>query len=298
MRRMIVTIGVVCFAVFAGGSAFATHCLEQSCTSGTYFWSAVTTDPCDITCDTASCTFSHSLAACDVCGANNPGREGPDGKCVICNHAGHGAVTIVGASISEIICGGDGDDRLEGRNGNDIIAGGAGNDTILGGNGNDDATGGTGYDVIFGEADADDIVDVDPDGTFVDGGAGDDRVWTGTGDDTIFGGSGIDMVIGQGGGDYIDGGPGNDVLSSIVYGQMSIQDDIIGERICGGDGNDDIYARGPRHQCADGGAGSDFCHYEYYVTSRPAGPGDVGTAINCETESGPLSSRDPDCACP
>lgn len=298
MRRVLVTSGIILTAVLAAGTAFATHCLEQTCTSGTYFWSSVTTDPCDVTCDTASCTFNHTLAQCDVCGANNPEREGPDGKCVICNHDGHGAVTIVGDSISEIICGGDGDDVLEGKNGNDIIMGGGGSDTILGGNGADDIVGGTGYDFLYGDADTDDIVDVDTVGTFVDGGSHDDRVWTGSGDDTIFGGTGNDLVIGQGGGDYIDGGAGNDSLSSIVYGQPSIQDDIIGERICGGDGNDAIYARGPRHQCADGGDGYDICLYDYYVTTRTAGSGDVGTTINCESEYGSISSRNPDCACP
>lgn len=58
-------------------------------------------------------------------------------------------------TLTNIIDGGSGNDRVIGGNVSDILLGGDGNDTLIGNGGNDNLTGGTGNDVLYGGAGAD-----------------------------------------------------------------------------------------------------------------------------------------------
>jgi Ca2+-binding RTX toxin-like protein len=269
--------------------------MNPTCTAGTFLTSS-NTYVCDVQCFTATdCASARSFTSCDQCGTG-AGNETPDGKCVICNIGNH-AATINGTSGADVICGGTNSDVIDGKGGADIINAGGGNDTVTGGTGADELAGDQDNDTLLG-GDQDDIV-VDGSGNnYVDAGNGVDTIWTGSGDDEVHGGAGNDLIIGGGGSDYLDGGADNDAVSSIVYGQTSVPDDALGTRYCGGSGNDNLQARGPGHQCMDGGDGTDTCGYAYFVTTRTAGNLDVGTATRCESSPGITSTRTPPCACP
>lgn len=94
-------------------------------------------------------------------------------------------------TVSTIIDGGEGDDRLYGGGGKDLIFGGPGNDTIVGGDGNDALHGGDGDDAIYGNHGND----------WLFGNAGSDRIFGGEGDDFLDGGEDIDVLRGDYGAD-------------------------------------------------------------------------------------------------
>gem|GEM_PF-5373111 len=86
-----------------------------------------------------------------------------------------------------MICGGEGDDGLNGDSQDDTIFGGPGNDTINGRSGADTIEGGPGADTLNGDAQDDTI----------HGGEGDDVINGGPGDDSLDGGNGTDVVDGS-----------------------------------------------------------------------------------------------------
>src|SRR5215204_1711249 len=90
------------------------------------------------------------------------------------------AKVLTGTAGDDTLVGTDGDDRLDGRGGDDTIKGGGGDDTIY-------------------------------------GGSGDDTIFPGEGDDDVFAGAGDDLIFARdtGGKDYIDCGPGFDVVYTI-----------------------------------------------------------------------------------
>ena len=110
------------------------------------------------------------------------------------------------------------------------------------------------------------------------------------GDDELWGGEGNDVIVGQG---------GDDTLVSHFW--VAATDDVLGSLLCGGPGDDFLFANGPGHQCMDGGedqiatAGQNDCVY----SNVPAdgGEADIGTAKNCASPSGDLSSRVASCGC-
>ncbi len=85
-------------------------------------------------------------------------------------------------------------------------------------------------------------------------------------------------------------------MASLVIGNYVAVDDVLNATFCGGDDNDGIYARGAAHACVDGGAGTDYCDWAFWV-SRTQTVFDLGTDMNCETSSG-FSSREKLCGCP
>lgn len=147
-----------------------------------------------------------------------------------------GGVVDTGLPGDDTLIGGDGDDTLLGEAGDDSLIGGDGSDSIIGGTGNDTIDAGslvsTGPlpDLGFGT-----IVPADPDPEndrdFVDGGDGDDVISTGDDADTIIGGAGNDLIDGGIDADLIDGSYGND---TIIGGEGS-------DTIKGGAGDDVIY---------------------------------------------------------
>lgn len=96
-----------------------------------------------------------------------------------------------GVTLSVLVAGGDGNDRITTDRGSDGLDGGAGNDTLNGGPANDTLLGAAGNDLLIGGSGTDRL----------DGGAGDDRMdaksgggndnidCTGGGDDTIIRGA-------------------------------------------------------------------------------------------------------------
>ncbi|MEP4859312.1 MAG: Hint domain-containing protein, partial [Alphaproteobacteria bacterium] len=135
---------------------------------------------------------------------------------------------------------GDGDDTILAGDGDDIVEGGAGSDEVYGGDGDDMITTGNGDiapDLGYPESDSDSLSfdpDTDPenDRDYVDGGAGNDTISTGDDRDTIYGGTGDDVISAGIDDDFVDGGDGDD---RIVGGEGN-------DSLLGGAGNDTIYA--------------------------------------------------------
>jgi Ca2+-binding RTX toxin-like protein len=263
-----------------------------------------------------TCTVAGVTRTCDfVCGfPTNP----PSSPCVAINNdingdgfrttcgSTQGGNTINGSNADEVICGRDGTDTITSSGGNDQINAGAGNDTIdggtgidiiEGGSGADSLTGGSGNDTIYGITNSD--LSSNDGGNLINGGNNDDTLIGAGGDDEIFGGSGDDVIIGEGGRDVMKGEGGADTIFS-NYGGAQLNE-VFGSILCGGPGDDFLFADGPGHQCVDGGtqqqiSGTEFdCQY----SNLPADSDDhdVGTQRNCVNPSGFDATRHPSCGC-
>ncbi len=163
----------------------------------------------------------------DAVAVAGPGRTavmGGAGDDVV--DGGPGADVLYGEAGEDHLAGGDGDDRLRGGDGNDELRGGAGVDDMWGEAGDDILRGEASDDVLRGHGGRDDLAGGDG-RDLLDGGAGDDVLDGGEGDDTLFAGVGADRALGGPGddriivaascelaeGDFVDGGPGHDVLT-------------------------------------------------------------------------------------
>jgi Ca2+-binding RTX toxin-like protein len=171
----------------------------------------------------------------------------------------------------ESLFGGAGDDTLRGAGGDDLLRGGAGNDLIDGGEGNDeasyaDATAAVQVSLAAGTASGatsgnDQIVAVER----LTGTRFDDRLEGDDGSNWLLGGGGRDTLLGLGGNDLLaggqllEGGPGNDTLSSSAFdgGQL--------RRLDGGSGDDQLEGGG----VLAGGEGND----SFTVYGGWGGPG-------------------------
>ncbi|MBA3431698.1 MAG: hypothetical protein H0U16_09500 [Actinobacteria bacterium] len=148
-----------------------------------------------------------------------------------------GSDRILGRGGNDLICGGRGDDALFGGGGHDALFGGGGHDRINGQAGGDELTGGRGDDLLlagrgffhlFNPGGGDDrLTGTDgfdfvgyfsaPSGVTVDLAAG---VATGRGTDTLTKFDGVegsafdDVLTGTDGSNFIEGGMGNDQISS------------------------------------------------------------------------------------
>ncbi len=204
----------------------------------------------------------------------------PDGTSVYATSISDDAIAMIRlqappapeCSTGEAICGGAGNDELEGTPEDDLIFAGAGDDTIDGGGGNDVIVGGGGDDELVG-ADGNDILVGDDRagnpkvraalaarGVYLvqdpEAEPGDDTIDGGAGKDQITGGGGLDMVTGGSGNDKADGGAANDTLA--------------------GAGGDDRLTGGPGADKLNGGPGKDVC-----VISKKAGKDQT---IACESK--------------
>jgi Ca2+-binding RTX toxin-like protein len=127
------------------------------------------------------------------------GNEDPNGE------------MLKGATTTDRIYGGGGDDVLRGNAGDDHLEGGKGDDLVLGGVGNDELTGDQGDDEL-------------------DGGNGADRLDAGSGDDTLLGGRGDDRLAGGAGRDtyVIDPGDGSDtIIDSDGDGELQFDGSVL-----------------------------------------------------------------------
>ncbi len=88
---------------------------------------------------------------------------------------------LYGTNASELILGLEGNDNINGKGGDDCIIGGEGNDKLVGGSGKDVLLGGAGNDELFGGSNND----------FLDGGPDHDFLKGETGTDTCVGGEAV-----------------------------------------------------------------------------------------------------------
>jgi Ca2+-binding RTX toxin-like protein len=152
--------------------------------------------------------------------------------------AGTAALTLAGNSLSNVITGGNGDDRIIGGGGSDKVDGGAGTDTfVLPGTfaSYTIARGATGTTALLSGADGLHTVENVEAFEFAGGVirsfaslpvAGGPTA----GNDILVGGAGNDTIDGLGGNDVMDGGAGNDTLTG---GPGA-------DRLSGGDGDDTL----------------------------------------------------------
>lgn len=131
---------------------------------------------------------------------------------------------LIGGPLADLLCGGAGDDLIDGLGGADRLYGdfcpgatlaaradgraakaGEGNDVVNGGSGKDRLVGGGGNDKLNGGSGDDNLA----------GGTGNDRLVGGPGRDTSTGGAGNDTIVGGPGRNSYSGGAGNDKLTAV-----------------------------------------------------------------------------------
>jgi hypothetical protein len=162
--------------------------------------------------------------------------------------------SIKGSRNDDVLRGGNGNDRIDGRSGDDelhgargddVLNGGSGDDSLFGGRGDDELSGGSGDDELRGGRGDDEL----------SGGSGDDELRGGRGDDELNGGSGDDLLRGGSGDDELSGGSGDDDL-----GGGSGDDMLAGgagdDELTGGDGDDEL-SGGSGDDILNGGDGDD-----------------------------------------
>ena len=154
---------------------------------------------------------------------------------IIDGSAAQSGITATAASAGSTVYGSSMADSFVGGAGNDYFDGGRGNDTLIGNGGVDTLYGGSGADSILGAG-------------FLYGDSGADSITT-NGAATVAGGADNDVIV-VGNSGSIDGGDGNDTISTSV-GLTSLI-------IRGGDGADSIYSpSGADTISVYGGLGSD-----------------------------------------
>lgn len=252
--------------------------------------------------DANNCHVS-GTACCQLPGTGE--TYGGDGRVAVCgsNSVSTGDTITLGtppAGTTFAVCGRNGDDAITGSAGDDVIDGGNGDDDLFGAGGTDVVIGGDGNDTAWGDT----STSADGGDDYVDGGDGDDwvlgtnRTLVGSdyveGDNVLIGGPGNDLVFGGSGRDVMKGGDGDDTVTTIVLGSPAPPDDVLGNLLCGGAGDDALVGAGPSQQCMDGGDDADGCTYVYYVNGGTQGAHDLGTVRNCEADD---TSRPVSCGC-
>ncbi|MBP2160298.1 MULTISPECIES: cadherin-like domain-containing protein [Asticcacaulis] len=175
--------------------------------------------------------------------------DGGDGADVI--RGGGGFDQIKAGAGADWADGGADSDMLDGDAGNDTLLGGAGGDTLYGMAGDDSLDGGDGNDVVLANNNyGDRNLQTDT----LNGGEGDDSLYSSSDNGFVYGGSGNDWI--SAGGDLIDGGDGNDVISLVSNSDNS------SPTVTGGAGDDLISVQGyynyyTLHVRASGDTGND-----------------------------------------
>jgi Ca2+-binding RTX toxin-like protein len=153
-----------------------------------------------------------------------------------------------GSHLNDTIAGGGGDDMIYGEGGDDALDGGAGNDHLSSGAGNDTLSGGTDNDFMFDEG----------------------------GDNTLLGGGGDDnLSIIHSHASLLDGGDGNDIVSTDGYGQ---------DTLLGGAGDDTLSVRNQPGLAAhaislSGGDGNDILNFEINLGATITASGGNGADL-------------------
>ena len=147
---------------------------------------------------------------------------------------------VYGGVDNDTFWGGLGNDRIEGNGGDDVALGGLGNDIITDSSGFDVLKGGPGNDAIDGGPN-DDIIMAGDGKDFTNGGANINQTFSGPGDDFAIAGQGEDAVFGDGGDDWQEGGDQPDLLIGDSSALFFIDNNLPGNDILIGQGNDDDY---------------------------------------------------------
>ena len=132
---------------------------------------------------------------------------------------------LIGTESWDVIHAGSGNDIVYGNGGHDTLCGDGGNDLVVGGSGEDEVMGGGGQDELRGGPGEDFVMDGSGGADLLKGGSADDQVEDLDGNDfnnpykrvepnvdtdRLRGGSGDDRILSPYGGDFIDGGVGDD----------------------------------------------------------------------------------------
>ena len=176
-----------------------------------------------------------------------------------------------GTAHAAQIKGTPGNDRIHGTRGADVIDGLAGDDRVGAGKGPDTLVGGEGSDRLWGRWGADRLF----------GGPGNDRLWGGLANDQSWGDAGDDVMGGGDGNDRQAGGAGNDLIYAArgqdeswgedgddtlwamarrdVHGPNDVQGDVLH----GGLGNDTFRTRDGEQDTVDCGPGIDTAYVDF-----------------------------------
>jgi Ca2+-binding RTX toxin-like protein len=155
--------------------------------------------------------------------------------------------SIKGSRGPDVINALAGDDRVGAGRGADVVNGNEGNDRIWGGRGADQLHGGIGDDRIWG-ADGNDTSYGEDGNDLMGGGTGDDKQYGGAGNDTIYAGRGRDESWGE---------AGDDTLWALARKDVHGRNDILGDVLHGGEGNDTFKTRDGEADVIDCGPGVD-----------------------------------------
>jgi Ca2+-binding RTX toxin-like protein len=189
------------------------------------------------------------------------------------------AMGLTSAAQAAEIPGTDGNDRIRGTRGADVIDAKAGDDRVAGHRGADIIKAGDGLDRVWGNRGADQLF----------GGPGADRLWGVFGDDVSFGEDGDDLMGGGWGSDRQYGGPGNDTifagrgrdeswgedgddnLWALAHRDRHGRNDMLGDTLHGGAGNDTFRTRDGERDTIDCGPGIDTALIDFKdVLANPA----------------------------
>ncbi len=190
---------------------------------------------------------------------------------------GNGGGEDTGDDGADLVFAGGGEDLVNSGPGNDSVFGEGGNDTLQGGPGDDLLDGGDGQDHLIGDLRFGPGADLSENLAGSDillGGAGDDWLEGFNGDDYLYGGPGDDELLGDdrlsppqyAGDDFLDGGPGRDLLIG-GPGNDLLQGGTGDDELQGDDpdvalqGNDVLYG-GPGDDLLGGMGGDDVLHGE------------------------------------
>ncbi len=215
--------------------------------------------------------------------------------------AGDGVDEVFGGFGDDEIDGGAQDDGIFGQEGDDVIRGGAGSDVLDGGSQNDHLSGGgagdtlisgSGYNVLVGGPGADVL-----DGTFGDYdlasyadssvgltidlagvlSTGDAMGDTYLGIEEVGGTPFIDQILGDAGDNTLSGRGGG----SAFFGEVNAANDLVGDTLDGGAGNDVLYDNPGLGDTLIGGAGVDQAVFLGRVSTDFTDPfGSIGTTGN------------------
>lgn len=157
--------------------------------------------------------------------------------------------TIDGAAGNDLILAGAGADSITGGIGNDTIDGGAGDDLLLGDAGADSLTGGAGFDTLSYAASAAGVSFTTSPTPGIGGDAQGDLIRQDSSIERFIGSAFNDSIVADGA--VVDGGNGNDVLSSFNFYYQGAR------TLMGGAGDDTLTDGGTNGCTLIGGAGAD-----------------------------------------
>ena len=214
---------------------------------------------------TGSTCSETTLSHCDVCPVKCVGGANNG---LDCQSAGDcpGGTCVTGDGRC-VMCGSDSNETITGSTGDDVICTAGGADTVDARGGNDQVVGGG--RVVDASGNPVSGRSGTAGNLVIDGGPGNDTITSKEGDDLLLGGGGNDVLVACGGRNVVYGDDGNDTVASGLIITCTPSDDAVGSLLCGGTGNDILFGGGPSHQCMDAGPdqspSGQDCIYSFFV---------------------------------